>query len=43
MVGARTSSPSLRGAHEVREPGIQMQAQRSFLDSGFAACGRAPE
>jgi len=24
-------------------PGIQMQARSSFLDSGFAAFGRAPE
>jgi hypothetical protein len=24
-------------------PGIQMQARRLFLDSGFAAFGRAPE
>jgi hypothetical protein len=26
-----------------REPGIQTQAPSQHLDSGFAACGRAPE
>jgi hypothetical protein len=32
----RSQVQSFRGAHEVREPGIQMQSTRPFLDSGFA-------
>jgi hypothetical protein len=31
------------GRAEGRGPGIQMQALRPFLDSGFAVCDRAPE
>jgi len=43
MVGRAGFFRSFRGASAASEPGIQMQAQQPYPDSGFAAFGRAPE
>ena len=41
--GKRNTSPVIPGRRVSAGPGIQLQARRLFLDSGFAAFGRAPE
>jgi hypothetical protein len=41
--GMGNASVVIPGRRVSAGPGIQMQARRSFMDSGFAAFDRAPE